>query len=399
MMRLLKFFGVFIGTAILIFGFVLGWNWKSFTIFLDNREALLEGSEWIPKSSSLRGLSEYMAENPEHASVASVVIGHPENSIFFEEYNRRVMGTTANFFILLGYSMDIASGNVSGAELLDVNEISRHKLTGIEESLHRETFRAARQRGWLENDHITLENALKLLAEYNDFSIADYLWWKAGPDYWDDLSSLLNLSDTDMPLPWSGLFLAISPGIQNTSFLEIENRWLQSDPQEWREFVIQTSSEYLRNHSFRAEADQYLKRNRLGNTFSEERDGLNLFPKTTAAEMSGLLEQMVLGELFNGQTSSTLMNFMRWPMEMQQGIQRDFTDYGAIYDNRMGLMTGIDFGTSAYTGHTTVQAFFLDNLPIGFWFHASGGHMHQDFMQRLIYDPALIEQMKQGIDR
>jgi hypothetical protein len=85
---------------------------------------------------------------------------------------------------------------------------------------------------------------------------------------------------------------------------------------------------------------------------------------------------------------------MRWPINQQSEIERDFTDYGAIYDNRMGLLNGVDFGTSAYTGDTTVQAIFFDRLPIAFWFHMSSNHMHQDFQQRLIFDPALIDQMK-----
>ena len=397
-MRLLKFFGVFLATAILIFGFVLGWNWKSFNIFIENREALSEGSEWIPKSNSLRGLSEYMAENPSHASIASIVLQNPDSSIFFEEHQRRVMGTTANFFIVLGYSIEIVNGNLTGEELLDIEKIGRFRMAGIEESLHRETFRAARQRGWLTDGNITLNNALKLLTEYNDFALADYLWWEKGPAYWDLLPETLNLAETDMPLPYSGLYLAISPGIQHVSYREIEEKWLHSDPGEWRSHVINTSSAFLNDMPKRAEMDRYLNRNRLGNTFKEERDGLNLFPKTTALEMVTLLAKLIEGELVSEGVSRLVLDYMRWPLMAQQGTQRDFTDYGALYDNRMGLMNGIDFGTSAYTGDTTVQALFLDNLPIGFWFHASGGHMHQDFMQRLIYDPALIQQMKRVIE-
>jgi hypothetical protein len=64
-----------------------------------------------------------------------------------------------------------------------------------------------------------------------------------------------------------------------------------------------------------------------------------------------------------------------------------------MFDNRLGLLNGIDFGTSAYTGDTTVQAVFFDRLPIAFWLHMSSNHMHQDFQQRLIFDPAMIERM------
>jgi hypothetical protein len=45
-----------------------------------------------------------------------------------------------------------------------------------------------------------------------------------------------------------------------------------------------------------------------------------------------------------------------------------------------------------------VQALYLDQLPIGFWFHASGSQMHQDLMQRMIYDPAMIDQMYKVVE-
>jgi len=160
---------------------------------------------------------------------------------------------------------------------------------------------------------------------------------------------------------------------------------------------MEQSRLFAENTEKRDEILRFMNRNRLGNTFQEERDAMILFPKTTASEITDMLYRAINHDLANETISETLMNYMRWPMERQIGIDRDFLDYGAIYDNRMGLMNGIDFGTSAYTGDTTVQALFLDRLPIGFWFHASGGHMHQDFMQRLIYDPAMIAQMKRVI--
>ncbi len=396
-MRILKFFGAFLITAVLIFGFVLGWNWNAFTIFLDNRDALMEGNEWISKTHSLRGLSEFMGENPQFASVASKVVEQPDSAIYLEENLPRVMGTTANFFILAAYAIEIDRGSKDADDLLNLDEISRFKLSNIEESVHREAFRTANRRGWVEENSISLINALKLLAEYNDFALADYLWWNAGETIWDELAEMQEISQSEMPLPYSGLHLAISPQFSDMEFEVLLNHWQNTEHTEWRDHVIELSRLYVNDEESRSDFQQALNRNRLGTTFMQERDALRLFPKTTAREMTDLLEQAWNGEFVNEHVSSLIKDFMRWPLESQRGIKNDFSDYGAIYDNRMGLMNGINFGTSAYTGDTTVQALFLDQLPIGFWFHASGGHMHQDFMQRLIYDPALIQQMKRVV--
>lgn len=397
-MRLLKFFGVFLLTAIVVFGFVFGLNWNSFTTFFDNREAMIEGNEWVHKTNSLKGLSEYMGANPEHASVASIVISNPDSSIYFRENTPRTMGTTSNIFILIAYSMKIESGELNENEPILWEDISRFQLPGIDESVHNEAYRAADNRGWIDvNEAISMNHALKLLAEFNPISLSDYLWWNISPEMWIEIPEAFNLENTEMPLPFSGLYIAISPGIQESTNQEILDQNKSLPESEWREKVTNFSDQYANNSDRRDFITSYINRNRLGNTFIEERDAMILFPKTTAREITSVLQTIVSNQFTDEKVSERIKNYLRWPMERQSGIERDFEDYGSLYENRMGLLAGIDFGVSAYTGDTTVQALFLDQLPIGFWFHASGGHMHQDLMQRLIFDPAMIEQMKYAV--
>lgn len=397
-MRLLKFFGAFLLVTILIFGFVIGWNWKAFNIFFENRKAMMEGSEWVNKTGSLKGLSEYMGGNPDHSSLANIVVNHPDSVIYYRENSPRIMGTTANFFILVAYAQQFDSGAIDRAKNAAWPDISKYQLPDVEESIHNEARDAAEERGWLEDGSITLENALTLLAQYGDLTLADYLWWQLDEDTWTGLRDTLGLSSTDMPLPYSGLYQAISPGLTELENSEIIDRWQNEGPGQWRTHVIDLSRSYVSDPEFRNDVQDYMENNRLGNTFMEERDALVLFPKTTAREMTGILQKMVQDSLINQNVSRTVKDFMDWPMDVQPGIEQDFTRYGAIYDNRMGLMNGIDFGTSAYTEDTTVQALYLDRLPVGFWFHASGSQMHQDLMQRLIYDPAMIEQMYRVVE-
>lgn len=392
-MRLLKFIGAFLLAAILLFGFVFGLNWNAFTTFFENRKGMAEGSEWVSKTGSLKGLSEFMGETPEYSSLASLVVTEPDSSLYYRENTPRVMGTTANFFILLAYAAKFDSGEINPDQTAQWSEISRYQLPEVEESIHQEAYTAAEDRGWIEDGSITYENALALLAQYGDLALADYLWWQLDQPVWRELSDSLGLNTTEMPLPFSGLYQAISPGLTEMENSEIINKWQSKNSDEWRKHVIELSRSYLNNPDFRNRISDYMEDERLGNTFMEERDAMILFPKTTAKEMTGLLDKMVRDTLINTNISQTVRNFMDWPMDSQPKIEQDFTYYGAIYDNRMGLMNGIDFGTSAYTGDSAVQAFYLDQLPIGFWFHASGSQMHQDFMQRMIYDPAMIDQM------
>ena len=81
---------------------------------------------------------------------------------------------------------------------------------------------------------------------------------------------------------------------------------------------------------------------------------------------------------------------MDWPYE-RQSLNSDFNFYGAIYDNRLGLLNGLDYGASTYTQEPFGQALFFDSLQVAFWFHMSSNLMHQDYQQRLMWDPALRE--------
>ena len=400
MARAFKFFAAFFFTALIIFGAILFLNWKPFTTFYENREAMVEGSEWVEETYSLRGLSQYIAANPQHVSVVSSVISAAgDSTISYGADIQRPMGTTANIFILIASADAIESGIMDAGQPIDWNAVSTYQVPGVAASEHEQSRQAATNRGWINSEgEIPLSRALQLLAEFNDLALSDYLWWNIGRDGWNDLTDRLNLEQTQLPLPFSGLYQALSPGIRQMETAELYESERSKSETHFRTDVIERSARFAADPEYREHVLNFAESNRLGNTFMEERDGLEFFPKTTASEIVRLLTDLHNDELISEQVSTMVKEWLRWPLERQSGINRDFTDYGAIYDNRMGLLNGIDFGTSAYTGDTTVQAVFFDRIQIAFWFHMSSNHMHQDFQQRLIFDPAMILQMQQVMD-
>src|SRR5699024_7459174 len=107
------------------------------------------------------------------------------------------------------------------------------------------------------------------------------------------------------------------------------------------------------------------------------------------AEMAGLMKKLAKNKLLSPQISKKVKAFMMWPVQVNDQLHRYLKGYGAIYDTRIGMAAGIDFGRSAFTNQLYAQAVFFDNLQVGFWFHLSSHMMHQDFQQRLMWDPAL----------
>lgn len=398
MKRLLLFFLAFAGTAALIVSVIYFPNKESFKTFFDNREALAEGSEWVERTYSLSGLATYIRENPEYVSVVSIIAEKPDSALYLMPDKPRTQGTISNFFIITGIADLITRGEIDPGTMIRWDDVKRHQLPDVHEHVVNESFNVARNRGWVEDDQINVSHALQLLAEYKNLALADYFWWMAGEEYWDELSGKIQLTDTETPVPWAGLYLAIAASVQNIAFSEILENGL-SDRDRFRQYAIEQSRTFAEDEAFRDEVSETLNRSRLGLTFLEERDALALFPQTTAREITSLLLQMHRGRLINPETDSLVIQKLQWPMTYQRGITRNFDEYGALFDNRMGLLNGLDIGKSAYTGDTTVQAVFFDRIPIALWFHMSSNHMHQDFQQRLIFDPAMIERMQRVINQ
>lgn len=392
MKRVLTFAGIFLAVALLVFGSIFLFNMDAFITFFNNRQAMGEGSEWVEKTYSLKALTEYIAANPEHVSVASIVLNQPDSAIYFESTSPRTMGTLGNIFIIAGVLDAFEKELLHPDSTFRWAETSRYLLPGVYESDHENSKSEALNNGWIENGKITYRNALKILARGNSMPLSDFFRARFDHQYWSDLVGKSGLENTDTPLPYSGLYLAISPAIRNISFDEIRSEWKELSYEQREQFVIDYSYDFTEIDSARNRYLEILNDRRIGLNFIEERDALDLFPKTTAADMSKLMRNILEGSFISEKVSSGILEIMEWT-DNQQVITRNFETYGAIYDNRMGLLSGIDFGISAYTGDRTVQAVFFDRIPISFWFHMSSNYMHQDFQQRLIYDPALIEAM------
>src|SRR5690625_6933253 len=133
--------------------------------------------------------------------------------------------------------------------------------------------------------------------------------------------------------------------------------------EEWWNQIKKISFDYIHSESFRYSVNSFLRDNRLGITFMEERDGLALFPKITTHKMTEILKELSRDELVSREGSVAIKRWMSWPGMLDQNyINDDFTQFSAIYDNRMGLLAGITLGTSAYTGKTLFYAIIPEQL-------------------------------------
>jgi hypothetical protein len=276
------------------------------------------------------------------------------------------------------YERQVAEGLLDPSETVTLEEIRRFALPEISENNHQKLVDE------FEDQTATLDDVVKAMLQNSDLVSADYLWFKLGEDNIRALVDTLDLPETAFPLPFSGMYIRLNPRLNDTSALK------EMDSSTFAKQAIRAATKLKDNSDFNRKVKEQFEEDRISITFMEERDALTYFPKATTRQLADLMAGLLRDQVMTKQISEQIKQKLRWPMGSKP-IARSFEDYGAIYDNRMGLLGGIDFGTSIYDGHTSVQAVFFDRLPVGFWVHMSANHMQEDYQQRLIWDPALYE--------
>lgn len=399
-MRILKFVGAIVGTLLLIFLLSFGFNLDALVTLFENREDLQEGQEWVTNMGSLKGLTEYIGEQPDKVSVVSHSIVNPDSSIRYAGDTPRSMGTISNFFLLATYARQVDEGALDPDELVPVAEIDRYQLPYIDASNHDDAIA-----GLHEENNVTATNEVRLqhlvqaAVIYNDLAISDFLLHKIGDEALSKTYQMLQLNSTDLPLPFSGLYISFHPALSDTSF-DAHFRQLQNlAKKDFREQVLTLTDRYLNDSSFRTKVRAtFEEHNGLGINFTQQRDLLSLFPKSTAGELAELMRKVQEGTLLSQEVSEQVRRVMDWPFQ-RQSLNSDFNQYGALYDSRLGMLNGIDYGASTYSNEPFAQAVMFDSLQVAVWFHMSSNLMHQDYQQRLIWDPALRETTLQEITK
>jgi hypothetical protein len=357
---------------------VIGLNYSGFKTLFQNETGMAEGSEFIESTYSLKGLAEFAGEHPEWVSITSYNVNDPDSGIFYQSDVPRTLGATTNLFLLIEYERQVVEGMLDPTEEITLQEIKKFALPDISENNHKQLIKE------FEEGSAPLDEVIMAMLENSDLVSADYIWFKLGEDNIRNLMDSLNVNEYLLPLPFSGMYTRINPSLNDTS--ELKTMPFDQFAEETIRIAEQLNSDPDFNQTVKDQFDD----DRLSLSFMEERDALAYFPQATTRELTDLMFRLWNDDILSEEISQRVKNKLRWPMGSEP-IARSFDDYGAIYDNRMGLLVGIDFGTSTYDGHTSVQAVFFDRLPVGFWVHMSANYMQEDYQQRLIWDPALYE--------
>ena len=372
-------------------------NFTAFKTLFQNAEGMSEGSEYVANTYSLVDLTRFIGNKPEHVSLVSISIDRPDSSLYYQENRPRTMGSLGNLILLYAYAQAVESSQLDPNEELSLEEISKFRLPLISQNAH---DGAIERLVTEESPSFTLEDAVHAMVEFNDLVLADFLWSKLGVTALEkglkELRDSLDLKVTELPLPNAALYMAIAEPVSYVPVFSPKQDSLRIDSTQRSLFhskALENFRQITADPEWFASVQAAFKANRINQNFMQERDALALFPQTTATELAQIMHYLLLDDRLDTELQAHILQALGWP-NGSTTVARSFESYYAQYDSRMGLLSGVDFGTSIYTGEQRIQVVLFDEIPVAFWHHMSANHMQEDFQQRLIWDPALFQTTK-----
>jgi hypothetical protein len=388
-MKIFKFLAVFLVVLGLVYIMVIGLNFNVFRTVFSNQEALAEGSEWIEKTFSLAGITEFIVAHPTLVSVvmedADVVNDETAQSIRYQPDVPRAMGSTGHLFLLIAYAEQVSLGNLSPSQRISIDEIERFVVPGFEPNRHRESLRFLSTGGKIVDGSVALDDMVAVMILRNHQPSADVLYSIIGYDIIVDVVQRWSQNRAEIPTLWSAFHIS-------TNLMDQDS----SDIREFETIYEEIASQMISPGTTVGSIFAFFGIDDLNYTFFEEKESYTRLPKATPSAMVDVLRALHGGDGTDALTREITLRHLSWPIEDEK-VKRDFTSYYAIYDSRMAISSGLTIGTNVYTGRTHISAVYFDQLPVGFWMHMSSNLINQDFQMRLKYDPALFERTSNAL--
>ncbi|MGM0506271.1 MAG: serine hydrolase [Bacteroidota bacterium] len=390
MKRLLLFVSTFLLAAILIGGTVYWLNRGALDTVFENRNALSEGNEWVELTFSMQGVTDYISQHPDRISIYRHRSTSPEPDLDYRADERRALGQLTGFHAMIALAGAFEEGALDPGETVRWESIRAHQLPGWG-SVEIETAQKIADQT---DTPPTLADLPALWAASNSPAIHDYLLHRIGPDRLTRTFDRLGLEKTDLPIPFSGLMLTLSPVVQGIDAVTIFDHWTgQSRP--LFEEEAWSNSESFASGNRREKWIQRIEEQKLGLDFYEQRDRLALYPKSTARETGELLLRLSRLEVLSEEVSRRVLGWMERPLP--EDPPTSLSSYHGLFDHRIGLLSGLDLGTDRTSGETTAQVSLFDQLQIAVWFHLSSNHMHQYLHRQMLEEPRLVTDIQQQL--
>lgn len=368
---------------------------RSLLSFSRNWDDFSDGSVEAKQLRNIPDVLGYILAHREDVSLVAFDVGDEAAGIYLHADALRPLASTVQLQLLLGYSEQVARGELQPETRVPMASWERYWLPRTDGGAHEYAVQTLRASGAITNEGVRLQDLILSMMRYSDDAAADCLMDQLGRERVSALPATLGVADEEPPWPSSGQLLSW----QNTQLDEpgtaLATRYRDMGRTGYADRAWQLFSE------LRDPAHSAAERARL------QDDGLTLrladqaaltavtSPRGHARAYAQLMARVASGELPGSDHAQAVLGWLLKNPELSQQFERVGTKSGSL----PGLLCEVYYARAKGHDKVRVLAMFLDRLPIAVWLQLMQKFVHQRFALQLLQDDAFFGHVKQQLSQ
>lgn len=383
------------GLFLAVIGVVVGRNWSTFALMYDNLAAMNEGKEVAEQMRQPEDLLDYLGAHPEKASLVAYDVGHRDEGIFFgADQPRPVVGTT-HLLLLAEYGRQAETGDLDPAHRVSLDSLAIYALPGMGEKTHERSIAHWRAENYLQSDStVALRLVIDAIFRFGDEAAADWLMTHLGRDQVQALPDRWGLVAGDPPLPSSGVHLSWRHDEETPPHSSRQPPPTSQPRTAYADRVYRLVRRLRRDSSFRQQEREQLNKRGTDLSVRDQRAlAQTWYPKGTAAAYADLLARTVNETLGSPRISQVMQNYLDTPIE-GDSVEAPLASIATKVGVTPGIISFVGYARPSNDRPPRVTALFLEDLPIGLFYHLIQTGLDKGFQLRLLSDSTFFRQVR-----
>lgn len=383
------------GLFLAVIGVVVGRNWSTFALMYDNLAAMNEGKQIAEQMRQPEDLLDYLAAHPDRASLVAYDVGHRDQGIFFGANQPRPVVGTTHLLLLAEYGLQVETADLDSAHRVPLDSLAIYALPGMGEKTHERSVAHWRAENYLQSDStVALRHVIDAIFRFGDEAAADWFMTHLGRDLVQTLPDRWGLPAGDPPLPSSGVHLSWRHDEKTPPPSSLQPSSMSGSRTAYADQVYRLVRRLRRDSSFRQQEREQLNKRGTDLSVRDQRTlAQTTYPRGTAAAYADLLAWTVNGTLGSPSISQVMHDHLDAPIE-GDSIDAPIASVATKVGATPGIISFVGYARPSNDRPPRVTALFLEDLPIGLFYHLIQTGLDKGFQLRLLSDSTFFRQVR-----
>lgn len=382
------------GLLLAALAFMVVRSWDTFALMFDNMAAMGEGGDLAQEIRYPEDLLAYLEAHPEHVSLVAYDVGAEAEGIAFQADRPHPAVNVPHLLLLAEYARRVEADSLNPDRRVPVADVAHYALPGAGAGRHEQALDHWREADYIDADStVALRHVVDAIARFGDGAAADWLIDAFGREAVEALPERFGLAASEPPLPVSGTHLSWNNHTATAPVPERLARYADMPRAAYADRVYRLASALREDADFRRREHERLDERGTDLSIRHQRAlAQTTYPRGTAAAYTALIERIARGTLHSDSVSTFLQRRIEQAVE-SDSIQTGFTAIGSKAGALPGVVSFVGYVRRA-DGPPRVMALFMEELPIGLFYHLMQTGLDTGFQLQLLTDDGFFERVR-----